>query len=750
MSWQVGLYVAAVLIPLSAFVVEMAAGRWLGRRVAYVATVAIGLSFLLSLIGFVAYFSRAEGVFEHRSARHAGTPEVAARPADDAPGEFGQPNPTKGREPLAWRQEWDWVALGGSVPARGGRPAGATLAITIGVDVDNLAVLMFLMVTFVATLVHVYSLAYMRDDPRSSRFFAYLSLFCFAMLGLVAASNLFLVFVFWELVGFCSYLLIGFWHGDGANADAANKAFLVNRVGDVGMLIGLGLIWTSLGTFDIRELNRTIRDERGQLNVREVGGRSTVALADPATGRELRDEASRFPRRIGYEMLVVAGLGLFAGCVGKSAQFPLHVWLPDAMAGPTPVSALIHAATMVAAGVYLVGRVMPLFTPEVMLTIAYVGGITLLLAASIAMVQVDYKKVLAYSTVSQLGFMMLGLGVGGRSAGLFHLLTHASFKALLFLGAGSVYHTVHTYDLAVLGGLYRRMRVTALTMLAATLAISGIPPFSGFSSKDAVLASALHFVIDRPGHILLFLLPAIGAAITAFYMFRLWFLLFAGGPRGPAASGAHESERLITWPLIALAVPTVVLGWPVTILPLFGYEPILEQMLKYGEPIESIDPGGARWWAMGASILVASAGCGLGALYYGPWDAWRRLDAGRTARRAGPLYRFLVRKWYFDELYRATVVGPTLALARAVGWFDRRAIDGLVDGTARATERLSRLEGLFDRVAVDRLVGLVASGIFAAGDRGRRLQTGSLRNYLMVLAVAVVGVCAAMFAWVLA
>ncbi len=419
------------------------------------------------------------------------------------------------------------------------------------------------------------------------------------------------------------------------------------------------------------------------------------------------------------------------------------------MAGPTPVSALIHAATMVAAGVYLVGRVFPVFTPEVLLTIAYVGGITLFIAASIAMVQTDFKKVLAYSTVSQLGFMMIALGVGGRSAGLFHLMTHACFKALLFLGAGSVYHAVHTYEMPELGGLYRRMRVTALTMLVATMAISGVPLFSGFYSKDAVLASTLHFVMGRPEHLLLFLLPAVGAAITAFYMFRLWFLIFAGSVRGHSASEAMEGERLLTWPLIALAVPTVVLGWPVTILPFFGFEPILERMLEYGEPIESIDPGGSRWWAMGASILVLSVGFGLGALAYGPWLAWRRLDPSKTARRFGSVHQFLVRKWYFDELYRVLFVAPTLAIARGIGWTDRRGLDGAVDGLAWLTERLSRFEGVFDRVAVNRLVGLIARGLYVTGDRARWLQNGSLPTYLLVLAVAVVGLFAAMFAWIL-
>ncbi len=741
MSWQVGLYVAAVLVPLAAFVVELAAGRWLGRRTAFVATGAIGLSFALSLVGAVAYFVQARGTL--------GGPEAASA---FAAGRDGGEDPTRGRGPLVWSAGFDWVALGGREPA----PAGSggeglrPRAIRVGVDVDNLTVLMFLMVTFVATIVHLYSIAYMRGDPRYPRYFAFLSLFCFAMLGLVASSSLFLVFVFWELVGVCSYLLIGFRVEDGAHVDAASKAFVVNRIGDVGMLVALGLIWAHLGTFEIRELNRTIRDDRGRLNIRAVDGGTAVALVDPASGREVVDGSTGLPRRIGYGMLAVAGLGLFAGSVGKSAQFPLHVWLPDAMAGPTPVSALIHAATMVAAGVYLVGRASPMFTPEVLLTVAYAGGITLILGATIAMVQTDFKKVLAYSTVSQLGFMMLGLGVGGRSAGLFHLLTHASSKALLFLGAGSVYLAVRTYEMPELGGLYRRMKVTALTMLAATMAISGVPPFSGFASKDAVLASALHLAIARPGHVLLFVLPAVGAALTAFYLFRLWFLIFAGSPRGDAASRAEEGGRLLTWPLIALAVPTVAVGWPVTILPFFGFEPILGRMLEYGEPIESLDVGGVRWWALGASVLVASAGVGLGALYYAPRDAWRRLDPKRTARRFGPIHEFLVRRGYFDELYRAAVVGPTMAIARAVGWADRRLVDGLVDGSARLVGRLSRWEGAFDRIAVDRLVGLVAAAVYAAGDRGRRIQSGRIRGYLMVLAVAVVGLLGAMFAWVLA
>ncbi len=702
MSWQVGLYLAAILMPLVAFGLTILNGRrWTGRTAGIVSTAAIASSLALSLVGFVAY-------------------AVAS-------GGFSGPAPT-------WRGSWLWAAPGGAFGSSG------PLEIRFGIDVDNLTAILFVVVTAVALAVEVYSLGSMEHDAKQGRFFAELSLFCFSMLALVAASNLFLVFVCWELVGFCSYLLVGFWSEVEANARAAQKAFLVNRVGDVGMLVALGVLWANLGTVDFREVNRSIRDGDGRMVTSQFEGRTMVVLVDPESGQT---------RSIAYASLVVAGLGLFAGCVAKSAQFPLHVWLPDAMAGPTPASALIHAATMVAAGVYLAARALPIFTPEVLLVIAYTGAITLVLAASIAMVQEDYKKVLAYSTISQLGFMMVALGVGGRSAGLFHLVTHAWFKATLFLGAGSVYAATHTYKMAELGGLYPRLRTTALAMLAATMAISGVPLFSGFASKDAILASTLHFVLRQPEHLALFVIPVVGSALTAFYMFRLWFLLFAGPPRTEAAEGAVEPGWLIRWPLVALAIPSVIAGWTITILP-FGFEPLIEQWLRYNEPVESIDPGTAQWWAMGASILVGSVGIGLGILYYGPWDAWKRLDPRRAANRFGPIHRFLASGWRIDALYQSLFVRPTVGLGRAAGWVDRRGLDAVVNGSARAVERFSRFQGVFDRVAVDRLVTLVASGIYLAGDRARRLQTGQLRGYLMVLGAAVVGLFAMLCAWVLA
>ena len=770
--WQGWLYVAAVLIPLAAFIVQALFGRVFGKLNAWIATAAIASSCALSLVGLTSAILG--GGF-------AGHHEVEAT-EDGAPVEHGEP---QHESRFAWTGGFDWMVLGGGIWVDADLPADTdalmpALSIPLAIHIDGLAAIMFAMVTLIATLIHVYSTSYMEDDPRYPRFFCYLSLFCFSMLGLVASANVFMVFMFWELVGVCSYLLIGFWYEDKKNADAANKAFVVNRVGDVGMLIGLGIIWTYFGTFTIADINHGLSDpglrdpELYRMSAETAGEVVPVHLPDEATGAETT-------RTIPYGLLVVAGLGIFAGCVGKSAQFPLHVWLPDAMAGPTPVSALIHAATMVAAGVYLVGRFFPLFTSEVLLTIAYTGGITLLIAATIAMVQVDYKKVLAYSTVSQLGFMMLALGVGGWAAGLFHLLTHAFFKALLFLCAGSIYHSVHTYEMPALGGLRKKMPVTATCTLIGTLAISGVPFFSGFYSKDAILAGALHFVRIEPMHMLLFILPAIGAVVTAFYMFRMWFLVFDGESRGfpavaepaveveggvleaPAddhahtpihphghanpAEHAHESPTRMTVPLIILAAFAVFVGWPMSfpwfILPVTT--PVLEGMLEAGEPLPALDLGGTKWLAMGASLLIAASGIAGAAGYY---SRWKILNPKLMADRFGGLYKFLSHKWYFDELYQAVFVKPALWLACAASEVDRLGVDRAVNGAAATTRAASRFEGFFDNFAVDGLVRLVALGIYGLGDWGRGLQTGRLRNYLGVLAAAVVALFIGVFFWI--
>ncbi|SIO65614.1 NADH dehydrogenase subunit L [Singulisphaera sp. GP187] len=783
MSWQAGLYVAAVLIPLAAFTIEIIGIRLLGRLNAYLATGAIGLSFLLSAVGFFQYFFvEAEGVLASHHPHAAAHAEPGETEAAAATEEAAPEKEEHAKGPLVWRAHYDWVIGGTQAVSVVGQAAGPALVIPLAVHIDNLTVIMFLMVTFIATLIHIYSMGYMHDDPGYPRFFTFLSLFCFSMLGLVASANVFMIFMFWELVGVCSYLLVGFWYQEKKNCNAANKAFIVNRVGDIGMLIGLGLIWTSFGTFDINTINHSLRDNTGRLHVEASaqGDTAVVTLHDQESGEVLKNAVSGKPLQIPFWALTLAGLGIFAGCAGKSAQFPLHVWLPDAMAGPTPVSALIHAATMVAAGVYLVGRFFPLFTPDVQLYIAYTGAITLFIAATIAAVQNDYKKVLAYSTVSQLGFMMLGLGVGGWAAGLFHLLTHAFFKALLFLGAGSIYHAVHTYEMPVLGGLRKKMPITAYTMLAATLAISGVPLFSGFYSKDAILASSIYFVFGEHNtqHILLFLLPAIGAALTAFYMFRMWFLVFAGEPRGyPAAEPhghgsahghgghhgnpydhAHESPPIMTWPLMILAVPTIIIGYPFTILPVSTSDiakPVVERMLEYGEPVvrqvhvESLHQ--SHLLAMGASVLILAVGVGLGVLFYAPplpYVFRKRQDARVAAERLGGLYGFFVNKWYFDELYDAALVQPTLAIARLCSEFDRRIIDGTVNGMAKLTQLLSKSGGLFDKVAVDSLVNLTARTVYSVGDWSRGIQTGRIRNYLMFLAVALVGLFVGVFAWI--
>jgi proton-translocating NADH-quinone oxidoreductase chain L len=775
-NWQGWLYVAAVLIPLAAFVIQFLFIRILGRLNAYIATGAIAASCLLSFIGFFAYaFAAPEMLASHKEhlaevgQEHGGTAQEAAH---------GTPAEKAARRPVAWTGRFDWIVLGaaGSAP---GSSESTGLSIPLEIHIDNLAVLMFAMVSFIATLIHVYSMGYMHDDPRYPRFFMYLSLFCFSMLGLVASGNIFMVFMCWELVGVCSYLLIGFWYEDKKNADAANKAFIVNRVGDIGMLVGLGLIWSSLGTFNIDTINRGLRGENGRFHEVTVDGQTQYQLVDRDTGTAITYGSNATPARIAPWVLLLAGLGVFAGCVGKSAQFPLHVWLPDAMAGPTPVSALIHAATMVAAGVYLVGRFFPLFTSEVLLYIAYTGAITLFIAASIAMVQTDYKKVLAYSTVSQLGFMMLGLGVGGWAAGLFHLLTHAYFKALLFLGAGSVYHSVHTYEMPVLGGLRSKMPRTAITMLLATLAISGFPFFSGFYSKDAILAAAITFATrsSNQANWLLVIIPALGATMTAFYMFRMWFLIFDGEPRGyPApvvaevhhAHGAHddhgahgasadehdhghhgnpfdhahESPPVMVWPLMILAVPAVILGWN-WLLPIG--EPLLEKMLAYGEPIRAIDFAASHWYAGGASIIIATCGIGFAVGFYSRFRIW---DAHAARHRAGALYEFLLNKWYFDELYNVMLVRPVLALARGVAEFDRVVIDGIVNAAAGVTVLLSKFEGFFDNFAVDGVVNGFAGTLYAAGDWSRGIQTGRLRGYLTMLAFGVIVIAIGIYAWI--
>ncbi|HZL87045.1 MAG TPA: proton-conducting transporter membrane subunit, partial [Pirellulaceae bacterium] len=503
------------------------------------------------------------------------------------------------------------------------------LRLNISYYIDSLTVCMFCMVTLIATLIHIYAIGYMHDElhdvtdhevtissgeelrrpGRYPRFFQYLSLFCFSMLGLVLSGNIAMVFVFWELVGICSYFLIGFYIERKTATDAGNKAFIVNRVGDFGMIIGLMAIWASVGTFSfghytVEEESRdkpyevaSLFEEVGRVAETDAEGNTTYrvvppvgmaiaaspkkveAIVDDHVGLEdgqlaARSEAYSQAQHwrlegAGYWLLVVGGIGIFCGCIGKSAQFPLHVWLPDAMEGPTPVSALVHSATMVAAGVYLAGRFYPFFCPEVLLVISIVGAITLLLAATIALTAVDIKRVLAYSTVSQLGYMMLSIGLGGWVAGMMHLITHAFFKSLLFMCSGSVIHAVHTNDMRQMGGLLRKMPVTAITMLIGCLAIAGVGVpfligFSGYYSKDAILEQGYLFSLQSgsPYGLIFFAVAAGGAAMTAFYMFRLWYMTFVGKPRDEHRyEHAHESPPVMYMPLVILAIFAIAVAW---------------------------------------------------------------------------------------------------------------------------------------------------------------------------------------------
>jgi NADH-quinone oxidoreductase subunit L len=800
------LYVVATLLPLASFVVLLLAGavRWLLRSYrqsnwaaglyhalggdnpqrgpAYIATAAIAGAFILSLIGFVR-FAQDQDIF----GEHGG----------HGPGVHAEKDVTveEGRE-LVWSGNVTWAQIGDS-PEDNATP-GTLLA--VGYHIDSLSALMFLMVTLIATLIHIFSIGYMSEElqpvvedhqvhtenghlrrrGRFGRFFLFLSLFCFSMLNLVLADNLFQVFISWELVGICSYLLVGFYYERRSASNAANKAFITNRVGDAGFIVGLIILWTFVGTFNFEELFRRVRspaaDKRGPLvnlpqssrpgqivRARDDGKGRLVLAADgdrvllfpDQIRREQLDRPVAVARAPGamrfgampYWLLVAAGLGIFLGCVGKSAQFPLHVWLPDAMEGPTPVSALIHAATMVAAGVYLVGRVFPLFTPEVLLAIAYTGGITLFVAATIAVVMTDIKKVLAYSTVSQLGYMMLALGVGGWIAGLFHLLTHAFFKALLFLCSGSViYGCHHEQEMTKMGGLYPKMKVTALTMLVGVLAIAGVPLFSGWYSKDAILAQALGYGLLHREHFLLFLLPLVTAGLTVFYMFRMWFMTFTGPPRDAHVyEHAHESPRTMTVPLVVLAFFSIVVawGWPVY----SAEESILgghhSGLLRKAQPDAVTaefhqEAETALEWHSTAEALALGIGS-LGVVFAALLFYFRVLNPEDAREQFPGVYRFLRHKWYFDELYSAILVRPALTVA---GWcrrFDTRVIDGVVDGAGRATVSVSRGSGRFDLGIIDGLVNLTARVVFAVGRWMRTVQTGYLRSYVLFMVLAAVG-----------
>lgn len=547
----------------------------------------------------------------------------------------------------------------------------------VGVLIDPLSVNMLLVVTLISLLVQIYSWGYMHEDERCGTYYAYLSLFTASMLLLVVSNNYLQIFVGWELVGLCSYLLIGFWYFKPEAANAAKKAFVVNRIGDMGFLMGVVTIGMVFQTFDFAQVKDMV----------------TQGMANGT-----------------YQGAYVAGIALllFCGAMGKSAQFPLHVWLPDAMEGPTPVSALIHAATMVAAGVYMIARTYVLFSadPLAMTVVAYIGGFTAIFAATIALAQDDIKRILAYSTLSQLGYMVLALGVGGYTSGMFHLTTHACFKALLFLGSGSVIHAVHNQDIWKMGGLSKKMKITTLTFAIATLAISGIPPFAGFFSKDAILDAVKDSNIWH--HEILYYAAVFTAFLTAFYMFRLFFVVFTGEARDHHSyDHAHESPLSMTGPLMILAVLSVVVGW----LNWPGVD-AYSKFVFYGEA--HVEGASTIWQLLAQSwlsIVMAVAGILVAAMFY----YWKVLSAEKVVETFRPIYLLLKNKYYVDEFYTWLVDKGLFGLSAILKWFDDEVVDdGMVDGTGWVARKMG---GLFSLT-----------------------QTGYVQNYALVVfgAVAVI------------
>jgi NADH-quinone oxidoreductase subunit L len=529
--------------------------------------------------------------------------------------------------------------------------------VQLGVNLDGLTAMMLVVVTSVALLVQVYSTGYMHGDTGYARYYTYMALFTSAMLGLVLASSILQLFIHWELVGLASYLLIGFWFDRPSAAAAAKKAFIVTRFGDFGFMLAVVAIWWNTdGAFNIEEINA----------LAEHGDLTSTALTGIC-------------------------LGMFMGAMGKSAQFPLHIWLPDAMEGPTPVSALIHAATMVVAGVYLLGRMFPMFhaAPEGVTTfVAYTGAFTAIFAASMGLVMTDVKRVLAYSTVSQLGYMVMALGLGGYVAAMFHLFTHAFFKAMLFLGSGSVNHATNTFDMRLMGGLRKAMPVTFWTFLIGSLSLAGVPPLSGFFSKDEILLDAWHE--DR----FLWVVGTLVAFMTAFYMFRAVFLTFFGEYKGgaepehgaahaaPAHHGPHESPPSMAWPLIILAVPSILIG--------FLTRHSLPELLRGALPEalrHEVEPAST---VVVASITAALAGIGLAsAIYYGGVPSPAML-----LRRLALPHRIIANKYYMDVIAEDGIVrtGLDRGLGRGLALFDKWVVDGAVNGLAFAVRLLS--EGL--------------------------------------------------------
>ncbi len=595
--------------------------------------------------------------------------------------------------------------------------------IQLGFLIDNMTIIMMLVVTLISSMSHIYSLKYMEGDPGYARYYSYLSLFTFSMMGIVLADNLVLLYISWELVGLSSYLLIGFWYEKDSAANAGKKAFLTNRVGDIGFFIGIMLFFTAVGSFNYLDIF--------------AGVQAGV---------------------ISGTILTLAGIGLFMGAVGKSAQVPLHIWLPDAMEGPTPVSALIHAATMVAAGVYMMVRLFGIMSPDALVLVAYIGGFTALFASLIAITRTDIKQVLAYSTVSQLGYMILAVGTGAYVAGFFHLVTHAMFKANLFYGAGSVIHGMHhslhklgdhetdPQDMRNMGGLKNKMPVTYWSMLIGSLAISGVPLFSGFLSKDAILAGTLAFSHNNPGH---FLLPVFGfgaALLTAFYMFRMIFLTFHNEPqREDIYNQIHESPAEMKLPLILLSFLSLFIVFTLPSLSPFHGEGWLPTLVEYrdsflvgGQTAEGVLESlhHAHGTAMTLSLIVAALGIGFAFLVYFK----RTISAEKLAASTGPFYRLSQGKFFIDELYAKFLYRPFLKLADQIAYLDWDLYDKyFINGFGRLTTFLSKVVGKLDYDGLDQtLVDGVGRSANWFGKRLRGVQTGRVQQYVLFALTAII------------
>ena len=607
-----------------------------------------------------------------------------------------------------------------------------TISFKLGFLIDNITVLMLFVVALISGLVHYFSIAYMKGDERYNRYFAYLGIFTFSMNGIVLTHNILMMYIFWELVGLSSYLLIGFWFEKKSASDAGKKAFIVNRIGDIGMFAGILILYLTYNTFSFDQIFSSIA-------------------------------AGHLPFNSDF-WLTITGILLFMGAIGKSAQFPLHVWLPDAMEGPTPVSALIHAATMVAAGVYLTIRIFGLLTADAMMFIAVIGMLSAFIPATIALTQNDIKKVLAYSTVSQLGYMVMALGVGAYKFAFFHLVTHAFFKACLFLGSGSVIHAMHhEQDIRNMGGLRKKLPLTYATFLISSLAISGIPLTSGFLSKDGILASSYAFA-SLTGH---WLFPTVGflvALLTAFYMFRLIIITFHGEPKDHHKfEHAHESPFVMAMPLAVLATLSIFIfytpnpfsadqGWffnkwintPVLSAPnqtRFDFMQSNPQEITnsaHGEitysEVYTEAMHAAHYPAMILSLIMALSGILIAFLFY----QWKKVDVEKLTNSLKPLYTFSLNKWYFDELYDKTFVAGTIGLSKFLGWFDLKIIDGIVNGAAELTRMFSFFIGAFDRIVVDGLVNLTAYISGFIGLIFRRVQTGKVQTYLVLVIFSII------------